>query len=116
MVVFDKKTLGILKYIHNRSKNGVTWATLQKKFGEDDANIFLLEALNKEQYLVTKDIEGQWIDFDQPQLIMDSRFVSFATPKANEMIERKYYDFWKWMIPTVISVVALLISILALFR
>lgn len=54
MVVFDKKTLGILKYIHNRSKNGVTWATLQKKFGEDDANIFLLEALNKEQYFSYK--------------------------------------------------------------
>lgn len=116
MVVFDKKTLRVLNYIHNRSKSVVTWATLQKKFGEDDANTFLLEALNKEQYLVTKDIEGQWIDFDKPQLIMDSRFVSFATPKANEMIERKYYDFWKWMIPTFISVVALFNSILALFR
>lgn len=65
---------------------------------------------------MTKDIKEQWIDFDQPQLIMDSRFVSFATPKANEMIERKYYDFWKWMIPTFISVVALFISIFALFR
>ena len=116
MVVFDKRTLRILKYIHNRSKKGVTWATLQKKFGEDDANTFLLEALNKEQYLATKDIKEQWIDFDQPQLIMDSRFVSFATPKANEMIERKCYNFWKWMIPTFISVVALFISILALFK
>ncbi len=42
MVVFDKRTLRILKYINNRSMKGVTWATLQKKFGEDDANTFLL--------------------------------------------------------------------------
>jgi hypothetical protein len=94
----------------------VTWTKLQKKFGEDDADTFLLEALNKEQYLLTKDTEGQWIDFNQSQLIMDSRFVSFATPKANEIIERKHHDFWKWIIPMLISVAALFISILALYR
>ena len=116
MVVFDKKTLRILKYIRNHNKHGVTWTKLQKKFGEDDANIFLLEALNKELYVVTKNTEGQWIDFNQQQFYMDSKFVSFATPKANEMIERKCFDFWKWIIPTLISVVALLISILALSR
>lgn len=116
MVVFDKKTLRILKYIHNHNKYGVTWAKLQKRFGEDDANIFLLEALNKEQYVVTRDTEEQWINFDQSQLILDSRFVSFATPKANEMIERKCHDLLKWMIPMFVAVAALFISILALYR
>ena len=116
MVVFDSRTLQILKYIYHHNNNGTSWAKLQKKFGEDEANSFLLEALNKEQYLVTKDIEGQWIDFEKSQLIMDSRFVSFATPKANEIIEQKYNDFWKWIIPTFISVAALFISILALYR
>ena len=89
---------------------------MQKKFGEDEANSFLLETLNKEQYLVTKDTEGQWINFDKSPLIMNTQFVSFATPKANEIIEQKYNDFLKWIIPTFISVVALFISILALYR
>lgn len=66
--------------------------------------------------VVTKNTEGQWIDFNQQQFYLDSQFLSFATPKANEMIERKCFDFWKWIIPTLISVVALLISILVLYR
>ncbi|MBK5252993.1 MAG: hypothetical protein JJE03_00750 [Peptostreptococcaceae bacterium] len=114
MVAFDKKTMKILKYVHNHSMHGITWGKLQKKFGKDYANIFLLENLNKEQYIITKNVEGEWINFELPQFSMDSRFVSFATTKANEMIERKYYDFWKWMIPMFISAVAVFISILAL--
>lgn len=65
---------------------------------------------------MTEDIEEKWINFDLPQLTMDSQFVLFATPKANEMIERGYYNFCKWMISTFISIVALFISIFALFR
>lgn len=113
-MTFDKKTIRILKYIRKIKISGVTWSKIQLKFGEDEANIFLLEALNKDLYLVTKDINGQWIDFSQPQLNLDSGFVSYTTPKANEMIEQMSFNFWKWMIPTLISAAALLLSIVAL--
>jgi hypothetical protein len=116
MLVFDNKTLRILKYIHRHTKNGLSWEALQKKFGEDEANIFLLEQLNKEMYILTKNTQGEWIDFNEPEFGLESQFVSFATPKTNDIIERTRFDFWKWMIPTLISVAALLISIIALNR
>ncbi len=116
MVVDDRKTLRILKYIQKYKKQGVTWLRLQQKFGEDNANIFLLEALNKESYVVTQNNDGEWIDFSQPRISLHSNFLSFATPKAKALIERKCFEFWKWAIPTFIPLVALVVSILALLK
>jgi len=40
MIVFDERTLQILKYVKCHNKRGVTWGKLQLKFGRNDANIF----------------------------------------------------------------------------
>ena len=114
MTVFDRKTLSILKSIKRSNDQGVSWELLQKIHGSNNANIFLLEALNKEHYIVTKNCEGEWIDFSHEQFSLNSKFISFSTPNANELIERRGYDFWKWITPTLISIVALIISIISI--
>ncbi len=114
MLEFDKRNLQIIKYIRKHKKDGVKWEILQKKFGRDDANIFFLEALARELFVVTKNSKGEWITFDEKDINRDSQFVAFATPKAHAMIESKNFDFFKWVIPTIISLSALITSIIAL--
>ncbi|MDU6307304.1 MAG: hypothetical protein E6579_11640 [Clostridium sp.] len=110
MIYFDRKTLLILWCIKRSGDNGVTWGYLRKKYGEDDANSFLLESLSKELYTVTKDQNGEWIS-EWNTAIYDS-FRSFCTAKGNEILEKRLFDFWKWIIPTLISVAALVVSCL----
>lgn len=110
MIYFDRQTLKILRYI--KKSKGVSWDEMQNKFGRDLANIFLLESLSVELYTVTKDQNENWIDFKVSDHHLNGSFRSFTTPKANEIIEAKVFDFWKWVVPTIISVIALAVSAL----
>lgn len=115
LICFDRKTLSILRYIKRCGEKGASWDNIQKRFGEDTANIFLLESLSKELYTVTQDRSGKWLDFTNENPIIYG-FRSFITPKGNELLEQKYFSFWKWAIPTIISVAALIVSIIALLK
>lgn len=110
MIYFDRKTLSILWYIKRSGEKGVTWGRLQKKYGEDVANPFLLESFSKELYTVTKDQNGEWIH--EWGTALHESYRSFCTPKGNEILENRLFDFWKWIIPTLISIVALVVSCL----
>jgi hypothetical protein len=112
MIYFDKKTLSVLKYIKRKKDNGATWGELRKKFGDDITNISLLETLDSELYTVTKDENGKWVNLNDIDGYRHYNFRSFSTPKANQLIEQTCFDFWKWTIPTVISIVALVVSAL----
>ncbi len=114
MLDLDKETLKILNYIKIKGNNGVSWGILQEKFGRDSAGIFFLERLNREGYVVTKDVNGDWITFDGSIRNLDYRFVSYATPKTNALLENRTYEFNKWLIPTFISFLALAISIVSI--
>lgn len=111
MIYFDRKTLDILIYIKLHSRKGASWDKIQHRFGEDSANSFLLQNLSKELYTVTKGQNGKWINFEKENPIICG-FYSFITPKGNEFIEKRYFDFWKWIIPTLISISALIVSVL----
>jgi len=115
LIHFDRETLSILRYIKRCGKKGASWSNIQKRFGEDVANIFLLEQFNKELYTITQDSSGKWIDFSQQTSVVSGPR-SFITPKGNELLEQKCYSFWKWAIPTIISVAALIVSIIALVK
>lgn len=113
MIHFDRKTLSMLKYIKRCGSKGATWSKLDKKFGDDYANPFMLQLLSIELYTVTKNQENLWIDFKKENQVTYGNFRSFITPKGNELIERRCFDFWKWVVPTLISVAALIISVLS---
>lgn len=115
MIYFDKRTLEILRYIKKCGDKGAKWIDIQRKF-KDDAPVELLMSFTKELYTETLTDTNEWIGvegFNKP--IMDD-YHSFSTPKANELIEKKIFDFWKWIIPTLISVAALVVSVIACIK
>lgn len=112
MIYFDRKTLFMLWNIKRSGEKGVTWGALRKKYGEDRANPELLISLSKELYIVTKNHYENWIDFSTWDHKVFDDFRSFSTPKGNHTVEQFLFDFWKWTIPTVISVAALIVSVL----
>lgn len=113
MIYFDRKTLQILRHINSCGDKGITWEKLRERFGEDDANVYLLEDLTKEHYTVTKDQNGKWIDFSYNSGVFYSAFCSFCSPKGKELLEKQSFNFWKWIIPTIISVIALALSLIS---
>ena len=116
-IYFDRKTVAVLKTIHRSGDKGVTWANLQKKYGEDIANLFLLESLSRVLYTVTKDQDGNWLDIGpKPIPYVTGDFRSFCTSKGNELLERRSFNFWKWVIPLLISVAALVVSCISLWQ
>lgn len=111
MVDFDRMCLRILRYI--RRKNGATEGALRDKFG-DEANSFFLIDLTREMYLLAQDNKGNFVTFQDGNFSTAFDFTYFITPKTRELMEKRSFDFWKWVIPTLISTTALVISALAL--
>ena len=117
MIHFDRQTLSILRYIQRSGKQGVTWETIWKKFGEEDANSLLLEVFSEELYTITKGHDEEWLAFDDRwDRHVYGDFRSFCTAKGNELLEKRSFDFWKWVIPTIISVIALVVSFISVLK
>jgi len=113
---FDRKTLAVLQHIRRKRDNGASWDSLREKFGRESASIFLLENLSKEGYTITKNDAGIWLSPGDWPTSLNGQFRSYSTAKGNELVEKRLFDFWKWIIPTLISVTALVISALSLLR
>lgn len=114
MLYFDRETLKILRTIKKRKKKGITWGELLSKF-DDEATHIILILFTREQYIGTRNEKGEWLYFedDEKPWISDDNFTSFSSPKGNELVERCCFDFWKWIIPTIISIIALAVSALS---
>lgn len=110
MIYFDKKTLSVLKYINRRSNYGAEWGKIIKKFSYVDFSF--LEQLSQEEYTSTKNANGRDIIFPDNFIQKQYNFKSYISHRGREILERKSFDFWKWVIPTLISVAALITSIL----
>ena len=108
MIYFDKKTLAILKYIVKN--NGITEQTLVNKFG-NDISMLLINFVH-EEYVTVEDENGKHITHDKPPYHSSYQFKYYSTPKGNELVETRVFNFWKWTIPTFISVLSLILSII----
>ena len=108
MIYFDKKTLAILKCI---TKNeGITERELRYKFGNDIS--MLLINFVKEQYVIADDENNNHVTHDKLPYHSNSLFTYYPTSKGNELVETRVFNFWKWTIPTFISILSLLLSII----
>lgn len=112
-IYFDKRTLKVLKEIAKSKDTGTRWDKLYTLYSED-ASPWLLVNLSIAGYTVTQDGQGKWLHIDEswPRNVHED-FRSFCTPKALELLERRCFDFWKWVIPTMISTAALIVSTLS---
>ena len=112
---FDKKDMQILRYIYRSGDKGARWQTLREKFG-DKANIFFLEQLTAAEYTVTQKPDGSYVRFEEGypdwNHVDDGNFRSFTVSKANKLIEDQFDRVWQWAIPVLISVAALIVSVL----
>lgn len=108
MIYFDKKTLNLLRYINQHP--GVSEPTIRSKFSEYGSA--LLISLVQEDYLLAKDDVGNWCRFDSIPYRTTESFTYYATPKGKQLIETTCFNFWKWIIPTIISIISLVISII----
>lgn len=111
-IYFDKKTIKILWDIRRHGDKGISWETLRDKHKET-GNVFLLESLTKEKYIVTQNEKGEWVDFDELGAYSNKDFRSYCSPRGNEFLEKRVFDFWKWIVPTIISTLALIVSVLS---
>ena len=111
-IYFDKRTIKILRYIRRCRDRGTSWGNLRRKYKES-ANVFLLESLSKERYIATKNEKGEWIDFKDWGGNSNQEFRSYCAPRGNEFLEKRLFNFWKWVLPTIISTLALIVSVLS---
>ena len=111
-IYFDKKTVKILWDIRRHRDKGISWGTLRDKHKEA-GNPFLLESLTREKYIVTQNEKGEWVDFDDLGGHSSKDFRSYCSPRGNELLEKRVFNFWKWVIPTIISTLALIVSVLS---
>lgn len=110
MIFWNKSNVRILRFII-RHKKGVSIGSVEKKFGER-GNISLLINLCREDFVRFGD-GGRFFNLDYGMTVSND-FLVFATPKAEELIEKRCFEFWRWVIPTLISVVALAMNIISL--
>ena len=113
-IIFDKQNLLILSAICQSGDRGITWGRLQRRFGES-ANPYFLMNLSSAGYTATKDQNGQWINFPEERpFTVKPGFRSVATDRGRAYLEERDYSFRRWLIPTLTSIVALVISIISL--
>ncbi len=110
MIYFDKETTQLLKYICKHE--GESEKTLRRKFGDGVSSTLIL--LVQDQYILAKDDDGKWHEHDKLPFYSSDLFTYFATPKGNELIETKIFNFRKWFIPLAISIVSIMISVASL--
>ena len=111
MIVFDRRTRRVLRRIYWCDRRGITWAELARLYGEDSGT-FLLESLTKELYIVTKCGDELVNEFGPDFIRNPETLRAFITPKGRDLLERASFDFWKFIIPLLISVISLLVSLL----
>lgn len=114
-IYFDKQRVKMLKHLYRNQKRGVSLGTLQKQFG-DTADTFVLICLFQELYIVFKDENGNFLNLNRtPWPTFKPSFRVFITPRGNAFLEERCYNFWRWIIPTLISIAALIISFFSLW-
>ncbi|MBA4686340.1 MAG: hypothetical protein H2184_04235 [Candidatus Galacturonibacter soehngenii] len=113
MIVIDKKTLKLLKYIQKKDNPTARQILKYGKYSSD----FLLVALCQNGYLVcTKDDKSLTQFIDEPLPIHTTHSYRYwATPLTNKYIEDYDSKIRSWSLPTLISFISLVISIFTFF-
>ena len=113
-IYFDKQTLQILTAIYRSGDDGITWGRLQKRFGER-ADPYLFESLSREDYILTRDADGKIVDYavERP-FTVTPEFRSYILPRGSELLEERRFNYWRWVTPTLISISALIVSVISL--
>ena len=116
MIEFDRRTRKVLAAIYN-ANDGISYEKLLNKFrsqGEQQIPDLskLIYDFYKEEYISCEDPIKAFAIFEETDCIMGvSKSAVFrTTSKGNRYIQQVNWDLTKWLVPTVISIVALIVS------
>lgn len=119
MIYFDKRNLRLLKIIYWH-KSGITFEAISKKElhqgSADEKKEQLASSIISffnEGYIGCTNTDKAWIRFTDAIVDVTDDAKFFCTEKGNEFLEKRSYGFWKWALPTIISVLALIVSVFA---
>lgn len=120
MIDFDRQTKRILSAIYNH-KNGMPYVKISKKFGSkknispDDLQQRIYDFF-KEGYIKTENPNYDFVVFQETGRILgiSKNAVFETTSKANAFIQTIRWDLLKWLVPTVISLLAIIIATISL--
>ncbi len=110
MEYFDKKTLKILKYIYKCGDKGAEWSYILDNF--ENASIEMLLEFNTSLYATAFYKDGKPIPYATFHITSVEGIRSYCTPKGSQLLEDRIFNLWKWAIPTIISLISLLVSII----
>lgn len=110
MIYFDFHTLCVLLYIRMHRGKGANWADATSFFHKIRNLEFTLQDLAREGYICVTDEKRRIISFPVDYRPTEPTFLMYSTPKGNEIIERRIFDFWKFWLPLLISIVSLVVS------
>lgn len=119
MIDFDRHTVKLLRFIRRQKNATAPQIEIQKysdKISVEKEDIgFLLICLTKEGYLLAIKKDG-FDTFDAPPYSTTQYTRFWITPRGKKLLEDQFADFWRFMIPTLISVAALIISAVSLIK
>lgn len=110
-IYFDKQTRKILRYIRWHPQNRLQ--DIRNQFGGNDVDMTLMN-LCITDYLVCQRSDGSLTMFkDKEDWITDGTDSFWISPKGRKVLEDRFDRLWQWAIPTLISVAALIISLIS---
>lgn len=108
--VITKSIVKILRFI-NKHQN-ITYKDLKQKFEKLDYMDLVYLCLCG--YLVCTKPGPALTDFRTGIFIVNPEDMFWASPKTEQLLEERFQRRWQWIVPTVISALALTISAVAL--
>jgi len=107
--VITRYTVKLLKFILKHQN--CAFKTLQSKFKNLDYMELVVLCLTG--YLVCTKPGGVNTDFRNGKISVAPEDTFWASPKTEQFLEERFQRRWQWVIPTTISALALILSIIA---
>ena len=108
-IFFDRKTVKLLRYIKWHPYDCLS--DILKKFGESVDSMMIIN-LCLADYLIAQKKDGTYTNFKDNNLDLFSDDTFTISRKGKQFLDDRFDRFWQWSIPTIISVAALIISIM----
>ena len=113
---FDAFIFKILRCIRHNKKHGISIHEIEKKYGPH-ANAFLIQLLMNDEYVVVmRTPYSPLLPEQHEEVLKHPEYKVYCTHKGLALLEQRFFDFWKWVIPTLISIAALIVSVIAAIR
>lgn len=108
-VYMTHEVIRMLWYI--RLHKNCTEADILERFVKDGGSYVLIN-LCVTDYLLAIRPDGSYTNFKDGEYVTSYDYRYWVTPKGQEFLDNRFDRMWQWIVPTVISVLALAVSVL----